>query len=129
MLSLRPAKLRVQVTYYMRTNNPMLNDKAFAVPATGADAMTINGTVHKTADLLFLLVCSGAYTWTVARVDGGAQAMSWGVAGLVAGFLAFFAMLFKGEWSPLLARAYALAEGLVLGAGSAMYEARLHAIV
>jgi uncharacterized YccA/Bax inhibitor family protein len=113
----------------MRTNNPMLNDKAFAVPATGADAMTINGTVHKTAGLLFLLVCSGAYTWTVARVDGGTQAMSWAIAGLVAGLIAFFTMLFKREWSPVLAPAYALAEGLVLGAVSAMYEARFHGIV
>lgn len=107
----------------------MLNDKAFAVPATGAEAMTINGTVHKTAGLLFLLVCSGAYTWTVARVDGGAQAMSWAIAGLVAGLIAFFTMLFKRDWSPVLAPAYALAEGLVLGAVSAMYEAAFHGIV
>lgn len=131
MLSLRTAKLGVELTETnMRTNNPMLNDKVFAgVRATGADAMTINGTVLKTASLLFLLVCSGAYTWTVARVDGGAAAGTWAIAGAVSGLIIFFTMMFKREWSPVLAPAYALAEGLLLGAVSAMYEARFSGIV
>jgi uncharacterized YccA/Bax inhibitor family protein len=114
----------------MRTTNPMLNDKTFgSVSAIGADAMTINGTVQKTAGLLFLLICSAAYTWTVSRVDGGSQALSWAVAGLVGGLITFFIMLFKKEWSPVLAPAYALAEGLLLGAISAFYEARFQGIV
>ena len=108
----------------------MLNDRVFSgVSTAGADVMTINGTVQKTAGLLFLLVCSGAYTWTVARVDGGAAAGSWVGVGLIAGLIAFFTMLFKRDWSPILAPAYALAEGLVLGAISAMLEARFHGIV
>jgi uncharacterized YccA/Bax inhibitor family protein len=111
-------------------NNPMLNDRVFgSVRAEGADLMTVNGTVQKTAGLLFLLVCTGAYTWTVARVDGGAAAGTWAVLGIVAGMIAFFTMLFKKEWSPILAPAYAMAEGLLLGAVSAMLEARYHGIV
>jgi uncharacterized YccA/Bax inhibitor family protein len=110
--------------------NPMLNEKAFgSVSAAGADSMTINGAVQKTAGLLFLLLCSGAYTWTVARVDGGAAAGPWILVGLVTGLIAFFTMIFKKDWSPVLAPVYALAEGLVLGGLSAMYEAAFHGIV
>src|SRR5205823_2327896 len=110
--------------------NPMLNDRVFSgVNVAGADVMTVNGTVHKTAGLLFLLVSAGAYTWTVARVDGGAAASSWAGLGIIAGLIAFFTMMFKREWSPVLAPAYAMAEGLVLGAISAMLEARFHGIV
>lgn len=111
-------------------NNPMLNDRVFgSVRADSADLMTVNGTVQKTAGLLFLLVCTGAYTWTVARVDGGAAAGSWAMAGLLGGMISFLIMLFKKDWSPILAPAYAMAEGLVLGAISAMLEARYHGIV
>ena len=108
----------------------MLNDKAFAdARSYGAEAMTINGTVQKTAGLLFLVVCSAAYTWTVARLDGGAAAATWAIAGAIGGLILFFAMLFKKEWSPVLAPAYALAEGLLLGAVSAMFQARYPGIV
>src|SRR5687767_15145606 len=106
----------------MRTTNPVLNDKVFAgVRGYGADAMTINGTVQKTAGLLFLLVCSAAYTWTVVRADGAAAAMPWAFGGAIAALVTIVIMCFKKAWSPILAPGYALLEGLFLGAISAIF--------
>ncbi len=114
----------------MRTSNPILNEKSLAGGhALGADAMTVNGTIQKTAGLLFLVICSAAYTWTVARLDGGNAAMPWAIGGAVGGFALVLIMAFKKEWSPFLAPAYALAEGLFLGAISAILEARFRGIV
>lgn len=114
----------------MRTTNPILNERAFSgVAAHGADAMTINGAIQKTAALLFLVLCSGAYTWTVARADGAGSAMPLAMGGLIGAFVSVLVMTFKKEWSPILAPAYALCEGLLLGAISAIYETQFHGIV
>lgn len=113
----------------MDTNNPILRESTFAQPAIGAEVMTINGTIQKTAGLLFLLVCSGAYTWTVTRVDGGVAAAPWAIGGAVIGFILVLAMCFARQFSHFLAPAYALAEGLFLGAISAMMESQFHGIV
>ena len=114
----------------MRTTNPILNDKAFSrAGVAGADAMTVNGTIQKTAAMLFLLMCSGAYTWTVTRVDGGAAAMPWAMGGVIGGLISVLVMCFKQDWSPVLGPAYALLEGLFLGALSSILEAQFHGIV
>jgi uncharacterized YccA/Bax inhibitor family protein len=107
----------------------MLNEKVFADVRADANAMTVNGTIHKTAALLFLVVCSAAYTWAVTRVDGASAAMPWMIGGCIGGLIIFFTMMFNREWSPFLAPAYALAEGLVLGAISSVFEARYPGIV
>lgn len=112
----------------MRTSNPLLNDKTFAIPAYGADAMTINGTVQKTAALLFLALCSAAYTWEVASTNP-AQAGPWMIAGALGGFIAVLVTCFKKDWSPVLAPGYALLEGLFLGGFSAMMNAKFPGIV
>jgi uncharacterized YccA/Bax inhibitor family protein len=114
----------------MRTTNPILNEKAFArARALGGDVMTINGTVQKTAGLLFLLVCSSVYTWTVTRVDGPAAAAPYAVAGAIGGLITVIVMAFKKEWSAILGGIYALLEGLFLGAISAIMEAKHPGIV
>jgi uncharacterized YccA/Bax inhibitor family protein len=113
----------------MRTSNPILNDKSFPAAGFAGDVMTINGTVNKTAALLFLVVCSGAYTWTVTRVEGAQAAMPYAIGGLIGGLVAVLVMRFKREWSAFLGAAYALLEGLFLGAISAIMEARYPGIV
>jgi len=107
-----------------------LNDRAFANARAGAgDLMTVNGAIQKTAALLFLVICSATYTWTVTRVDGGAAAMPWAFGGAIGGFLCVLVMSFKKEWSAVLGGIYALLEGLFLGAISAILEAKFHGIV
>lgn len=50
----------------MRSGNPSLNINVFRdLPAVvGSEVMTVNGTVNKTAILLFLLIVSASWTWS-----------------------------------------------------------------
>ena len=50
------------------------------------------------------------------------------VVGGIGGFIAALVTIFKKEWSAITAPLYALLEGLVLGAVSAMLEYRFHGI-
>lgn len=113
----------------MRTSNPLLNDNTFSVGRSyGADAMTINGTVMKTGALLFLVICSSAYTWELARTNAP-QVGAWMLGGAIGALICAIAARFKPTWSPILAPGYALLEGLFLGAFSAFMNARYPGIV
>lgn len=114
----------------MRTANPALNTKAFErvgyVPE--GSEMTLTGTVNKTALLLLLAVVPAAWVW--------GQAFSWGgfnpaliFGSMIGGLVVAFVTIFKQEWSPYTAPAYAVLEGVVLGGISAMLEARYPGIV
>jgi uncharacterized YccA/Bax inhibitor family protein len=113
----------------MRSSNPLLNDKTFAATrAFDGQSMTINGTVQKTAGLLFLIVCSAAYTWELARTNPS-QAMPWMIGGAIGAFISVLIAWFNKNWSPVLAPAYALLKGLMLGGVSAFANARYPGIV
>ncbi|MHC4388748.1 MAG: Bax inhibitor-1/YccA family protein, partial [Planctomycetota bacterium] len=50
----------------IRSSNPALSDKVFQglpIPGTADEAMTIRGTVNKTAFLLIFLVLSAGFVW------------------------------------------------------------------
>jgi uncharacterized YccA/Bax inhibitor family protein len=93
--------------------------------------MTLNGTVNKTALMLVLLVAGAAFSWS--RFDGtpaGAQAvLPWMAVGAFGGLIVAMITIFKKTWAPVSAPAYAVLEGLFLGAVSAVMEARFHGIV
>ncbi|WP_119717772.1 Bax inhibitor-1/YccA family protein [Cognatilysobacter tabacisoli] len=114
----------------MRTGNPALKESTFLDLGTGAvvrrdgDAMTLNGTVHKTAVLLLLSVLTAAFAWSQVQftADGpvGAGPYLWG--GAIGGLVLALVTAFKKEWSPVTAPLYAIVEGFFLGAISAMYN-------
>jgi uncharacterized YccA/Bax inhibitor family protein len=109
----------------LRTANPALNDRAFANlrSTEGAQAMTIQSTVNKTAILLGLVVIAASVTWRMATgVEGPRAMMPWMIGGLIGGLIFSLATIFKREWSPVTAPAYALCEGLLLGAISSIFE-------
>jgi uncharacterized YccA/Bax inhibitor family protein len=119
----------------MRSGNPALNDKTFLDIGSGrvvdaGNAMTLNGTVTKTAILLMLVVFTSAYTWRMVAGDV-VSPMLWPLAlgGVVGGLVFAIATVVKKTWAPVTAPLYALCEGLFLGAISAIYEARFHGIV
>lgn len=103
----------------MRSGNPALTAETFrGVPrALGADAMTINGTVNKTALALVLLMAAAAFSW-----NQGAQANVWVLTGFLGGFVVAMVTVFKKEWAPVTTPLYAVLEGLGLGGLSLTFE-------
>lgn len=111
------------------SNNPVLNEKVLREAAhTGsADTMSLRGTIGKMGFLLALLMCAAVYSWGVfAR---GENIMPYVLGGAIGGLVMALIIVFKKEWSGYLAPAYALAEGLFLGAISAMYSSLWDGIV
>lgn len=102
-----------------KTSNPALNAKTFENRVSSAgEAMTLQGTVNRTAFLLFCAVATGAWTWWLAHTQPEAVTLClWG--GLIGGLVFALITTFKKEWSPVTAPIYALCEGLALGGISA----------
>ncbi len=110
----------------MRTANPTLNEKVFTAfgRTRSEEAMSIQGTVNKTAILLALTLLTAGWTWSLYTASGDAAAVfPWLIGGSIAGFIAALVTTFKKTWAPFTAPLYALLEGLVLGGLSAMFEA------
>jgi len=102
----------------MRTSNPALNAKAFADLRRDptAPAMTVEGTVNKTAFLLFLVVVPAAWVWAQVRTAlAPSVAGPWILAGAIGGFVVALVTT-----API----YAALEGLALGGLSALLETR-----
>ncbi len=116
----------------MRTANPALNAKTFEGlrQKAGAEVMTIQGTVNKTALMLGILVLSAMYTWNKFYALGNPAAVQpyiW--IGAIGGLVVALVTVFKKEYSPVTAPIYALFEGLMLGAISAIFESYYPGIV
>ena len=115
----------------MRSGNPALNQKTFeGLEHYNSEAMTINGTVNKTAMLLAIVVITSLYTWSKAQgLDGMASALPLTIGGGIGGFIVAIITVFKKTWSPVTAPLYAGLKGLFLGGISAFYEAQYPGIV
>jgi uncharacterized YccA/Bax inhibitor family protein len=120
----------------MRTSNPALSGDAFRTgEAAFGESMTITGTVNKTGLMVILCVATAAWTWNrffAAAATSPEEAMGsvapMLVIGGIGGFIVAMVTIFKKQWAPITAPLYALLEGLVLGAVSAMLEQRFHGI-
>jgi uncharacterized YccA/Bax inhibitor family protein len=106
----------------LRSNNPVLKEKAFAGAIASGEAMTIQGTVNKTGLLLLFVVVAAAWTWGMAHSETPEAVYPWVLGGVIGGLVAALVTIFKKEWSPISAPVYALLEGLVLGGISAFFE-------
>lgn len=110
----------------MRSANPALSEKVFTTRAYGAadeTAMTIQGTVNRTALMLAILVAVAAVSWTrLSRAESIAEVMPWMLIGLIGGLVLGLIITFKKTLAPVLAPGYAALEGLFLGILSAMME-------
>ena len=138
----------------MRSSNPALNEKVFrpertavidttalgragfAPPARGpvqagpVEAMTIGGVVEKSAFLLLLLVVSAAFGWSqVDRAGLATSVPGWLIVALLGGLGIAVVTILKPRLAPYTAPAYALVEGLVVGAISAVYAEQYDGIV
>lgn len=120
-----------------RSGNPSLNAETFSnsVDATfGSHAptatMTLEGTVNKTGILLTLVVISALYTWSKFFLTGDPNSvMPLAMGGAIIGFILALVTIFKKQWSGVTAPMYAIAEGLFIGAISAVFESLYPGIV
>src|SRR5260370_41187039 len=107
----------------MRTSNPALSAKAFVDVQRDPTAppMTLEGTVNKTAFLLFLVVVPAAWVWSQGRgALDPAVASPWIALGAIGGLIAAVVTTFKKTWAPVTAPIYAALEGLALRGISAL---------
>lgn len=121
----------------MRSNNPVLQPKAFQGLLATGERMTINGTIAKTGILLALAVFTAGWTWArfstamqggnVAAAMGAVTPFLWG--GMIAGLVLALVTVFKKEWAGITAPLYAIAEGFALGGISAFMNLRYPNIV
>lgn len=122
-----------------RTSNPAFSSKSFGGfvgvdPATATSrpetrAMTVQGTVDKTAILLAVTIFAAIWPWRLL-LDSRDPEMVMPLLGLglLGGFVLALATIFKKNWAPITAPLYAACEGLALGGFSAMFELRYHGI-
>ncbi len=112
----------------MRTANPALGSKTFqqfgSYAAGREGAMSVQGTVNKCGLLVILAMAAAAYAWNTP----GSWSL-WMPLGAIGGLVMALATVFKKEWAGFTAPAYAVLEGLFLGAVSALFEQQYAGIV
>lgn len=104
------------------SSNPTLTEKSFkksmSIPSSGT--MTFRGTLNKFGLLFILVMATAFFVWNEASVGNNVQGYVMG--GAIGGLVLALVIMFKQEWAPMLAPAYALAEGLLVGGISAIYN-------
>jgi len=113
----------------MRTSNPALGEQVFQKSAQIGNfnsTMTLEGTVNRSFILILLVLLSGSLSWHYAS---SAYAVIFMATGGILGFILAMITVFKQSWASVTAPAYALAEGLFLGAISGLFDAAFHGIV
>jgi uncharacterized YccA/Bax inhibitor family protein len=133
----------------MRTNNPIFKNSQFSEDtvytrgdASGVEVidgpgltdrviaggrMTVMGAVNKTFLLLFLLICAAGWTWRLVALGG--NPMPWLLAGLFVGLPIALLLPFKPTWAAVLGPIYAILQGFLIGAASALFERQYPGIV
>lgn len=91
--------------------------------------MTVSGTASATLMLLLLVIASGATTWFVMGDPTVSFPGGWVIGGLIVALVAALVGTFKPRAARIAAPVYALAEGVVLGAISKLFESQYDGIV
>jgi uncharacterized YccA/Bax inhibitor family protein len=105
-----------------KSGNPVVSEKAFAghQAVQGYETMTVRGTMQKFGILFLMVLAAASFTWSLFYQGANVIPWMWGSA--IGGFVVALIIVFKKEWAPFLALAYALLEGLFLGAISAVFN-------
>ncbi len=111
------------------TSNPMLNSRVAENVMLDSKPMTVQGAINKTMILLAIVVACAYYTWTLCAQGFADKAMLIMTVSLIAGFILALITSFKPNVSKITAPAYALCEGLLVGAVSYSYAALYNGIV
>ncbi len=112
------------MAFVEKSSNPALNDKIFKRTTTihiGEEGtMTVKGTLNKFLFIFAMAMCTSVYSWFA--FEKGENVTPLILIGAFGGLGLAIVMSFKMQWSKYLAPAYGLAEGLFLGAISAMFS-------
>jgi len=108
-----------------QSGNPALSEKRFKDTVLedvvhDSNTMTVRGTLNKFGILFILMMSTAFYAWK--EFEGGGNVQTLWMVGAIGGLVIAITLMFKQEWSPFLAPAYALLEGLFIGAVSATYN-------
>ena len=108
-----------------KSGNPTLSEKRFKDTILDevvdqGNVMTVKGTLNKFGFLFLMTLGTAFYAWT--EFSGGGNVWPLVLTGAIGGFVIAIILIFKKEWSPYLAPAYALLEGLFVGGISAAFE-------
>jgi uncharacterized YccA/Bax inhibitor family protein len=108
-----------------KSGNPALSEKRFKDTVlhdvvTHDNAMTVNGTLQKFGFLFLMVMGTAFFSWR--EFYNGTDVMPLILTGAIGGLVVAIVLMFKKEWAPFLAPAYALLEGLFVGGISAYYS-------
>lgn len=110
---------------FFKSGNPTLSEKRFKDTILDevvdqGNVMTVKGTLNKFGFLFLMTLGTAFYSWT--EFSGGGNVWPLILTGVIGGLVVAITISFKKEWSPYLAPAYALLEGLFVGGVSAYFE-------
>lgn len=108
-----------------KSSNPVLTEKRFRDTildevVSHENAMTVKGTMQKFGFLFLMVMGTAFYSWKEFAEGGNMMPLI--LTGAIGGLVIAIVLMFKKEWSPFLAPAYALLEGLFVGGISAYYN-------
>ena len=108
-----------------KSSNPVLTEKKFRDTildevVSHENAMTVKGTMQKFGFLFLMVMGTAFYSWKEFAEGGNVMPLK--LTGAIGGLVIAIVLMFKKEWSPYLAPAYALLEGLFVGGISAYYS-------
>lgn len=109
-----------------KSSNPVLKESAYqgtifeGMAATGDNTMTVKGTLNKFGFLMIMMMASAVFSWKYA--EAGNNIMPMLIGSIVGGLVLAIIMARNPKSSSYLSPAYALVEGLFVGAVSAYFE-------
>jgi uncharacterized YccA/Bax inhibitor family protein len=108
------------------SGNPTLSEKMFDraghAQANAAGTMSVRGTMNKFGLMLIGVIAGAGYTWHLIDQNNPSLAQTLMIVGVIGGLITALAITFKPNWAPALAPAYAILEGLFLGAISKVFN-------
>lgn len=111
------------------TSNPMIHQGVVENVILDSKPMTASGAINKTFILLGVVILSGWYTWSLCAGGFHDKVMLLAWIGIIAGLILAIITRFKPNTSHITAPAYAICEGLAIGAISYMYDKMYDGIV
>jgi uncharacterized YccA/Bax inhibitor family protein len=107
-----------------QSSNPSLSEKIFrksidGAVGSGAEVMTVRGSIQKFGFLMLLVLAGAAYTWKIYYSFKVPTMMGFMFFGLFAGMICAFVIIFSPKTARWLSPAYAVMEGFLLGGLSA----------